>query len=65
MSRRDLPAGPDRGQPAPSDADRVGFFWAMVPVGAKYALRGWDEKAERILRGLEEQVDTNPQHARC
>ncbi len=58
MSRRDLPAGADRGRPARSDADRIGFFWAMVPVAAKYGVRGWDEKAESILRGLEEQVDT-------
>jgi len=57
MGRRDLPAGAGRGRPAPSDADRIGFFWAMVPVAAKYGARGWDEEAGRILRGLEEQVD--------
>jgi predicted nucleotidyltransferase len=57
MSRRDLPAGDDRGRRAPSDADRLGFFWAMVPVVAKYGVRGWDEKAEPILQGLEEQID--------
>lgn len=28
MSRRDLPAGADSGRPAPSDADRIAFFWA-------------------------------------
>ena len=58
ISRRDLHAGADLGRAAPSDADRIGFFWAMVPVAAKYGVRGWDEKAERILRGLGEQVDT-------
>jgi predicted nucleotidyltransferase len=58
MSRRDLPAGAGRGRPAPSDADRIGFFWAMVPVAAKYGARGRDEKAGVVLRGLEEQVDT-------
>jgi predicted nucleotidyltransferase len=58
MSRRDLPTGADHGRPVPSDVDRIGFFWAMVPVAAKYGVRGWDEKAERTLRGLEEQVDT-------
>ncbi|MDQ6879368.1 MAG: nucleotidyltransferase domain-containing protein [Candidatus Dormibacteraeota bacterium] len=57
MSRR-VPPGADRVRPAPSDADRIGFFWAMVPVAAKYGARGWDEKAGRILRGLEEQLDT-------
>jgi predicted nucleotidyltransferase len=57
MSRRDLPAGDDRGRRVPSDSDRVGFFWAMVPVVAKYGVRGRDDKAEAILRGLEEQID--------
>jgi hypothetical protein len=57
MSRRG-PPGVGRGRPAPSDTDRIGFFWAMVPVAAKYAARGWDEKAGVILSGLEEQVDT-------
>jgi predicted nucleotidyltransferase len=58
MSRRDLLAGADRSRPAPSEADRIAFFWAMVPVAAKYGVRGWDDKAERILSGLEAQVDT-------
>jgi predicted nucleotidyltransferase len=57
MSRRDVVIGPDSDHGTPSDADRIAFFWAMVPVAAKYAVRGWDERAGRILRGLEEQVD--------
>jgi hypothetical protein len=44
-------------EPLPTQIE-IGFFWAMVPVAAKYGVRGWDDKAERILRGLEEQVDT-------
>lgn len=57
MSRRELRAGPNPDHSAPSDADRVAFFWAMVPVAAKYGARGWNEKADRILLGLDEQVD--------
>jgi hypothetical protein len=55
MSRRSPPPGRDR--LAQSDADRLAFFWAMVPVAAKYGARGWDEKALAILVGLEQQVD--------
>ena len=51
MSRRDLRVG--AGRPAPSDADRIGLFWAMVPVAAKYGARGRDEKAGVVLRGLD------------
>jgi predicted nucleotidyltransferase len=57
MSRRNSRVGADTDRRTPSDADRVAFFWAMVPVAAKYAARGWDERAADILHGLEEQVD--------
>lgn len=58
MSRPKLHAGTDTDQRAPSSFDRVSFFWAMVPVAAKYGVRGWDEKVGPILRGLDEQVDS-------
>jgi predicted nucleotidyltransferase len=58
MSRPKFQAGTDTDQRTPSSFDRVSFFWAMVPVAAKYGVRGWDEKVGPILRGLEEQVDS-------
>jgi predicted nucleotidyltransferase len=57
MSRRAAGVGPDPVRSTPSDVERVAFFWAMVPVAAKYAVRGWHEQAGKILRGLEEQVN--------
>jgi hypothetical protein len=57
MSRRRPPLGAHQGHLTHTDLDRVAFFWAMVPVAAKYSARGWDEKAGRILGGLEEQID--------
>jgi predicted nucleotidyltransferase len=57
MSRRRPPLVTKEDRTPPSDLDRLAFFWAMVPVAAKYGARGWDEKTGRILDGLEEQVD--------
>ncbi len=57
MSRQHPPLASHEDPSGPSDLDRLAFFWAMVPVAAKYGARGWDEKAGRILDGLEEQVD--------
>jgi hypothetical protein len=58
MSRSETgDAGVGHPRPDPSASDRVAFFWAMVPVAAKYGARGWDERARRILGMLAEQVD--------
>jgi hypothetical protein len=57
MSRPAASVGPDPDRPSRSDVERVAFFWAMVPVAAKYAVRGWHERAGKILRSLEEQVN--------
>jgi hypothetical protein len=58
MSRRSPSPKTRKGLSTQSDADRVAFFWAMVPVAAKYCARGWNEKAVLILGGLEEQVNS-------